>query len=135
MSRLNFNVVQIGSEIMTGRKRIAIDVTLVEEFAGEGLTQEQIAHSLGISPRTLDKRKADSAEFADAIKRGKARGIQFVANALMALIKDGNVPATIFYLKCRAGWRETDKPDTLSVSTGDKLIIEVERISADKKNG
>lgn len=42
---------------------------MVESLAAQGLTNQQIADSLGISERTLQNRKKDNAEFAKAIKK------------------------------------------------------------------
>ena len=86
--------------------RIKIDLKEVTRLASLGLTQEQIAASLGISARTLESRKAESAEFADAIKAGQAQGISEIANALWTNAKNGNVTAQIFFLKARAKWKD-----------------------------
>ncbi|MDV3239075.1 MAG: LuxR family transcriptional regulator [Gammaproteobacteria bacterium] len=88
------------------RPRIEIDLAEVERLASLGLTQEQIAASLGISERTLRNRKESSAEFADAIKAGQAKGISEVANALWTNAMGGNVTAQIFFLKARAKWKD-----------------------------
>lgn len=72
------------------------------------MTQEQIAAALGISERTLRSRKGEIADFADAIKRGKAKGIALVTNKLMESIKGGNMTGMIFFLKTQAGWKETN---------------------------
>ena len=69
------------------------------------MTQEQIASALGISERTLRSRKVEIADFADAIKRGKAKGIALVTNKLMESIKGGNMTGMIFFLKTQAGWK------------------------------
>ena len=86
--------------------RIIIDLKEVTRLASLGLTQEQIAASLGISPRTLESRKAGNAEFAAAIKEGQAKGIAEVANALWQNATGGNVTAQIFFLKARAKWKD-----------------------------
>lgn len=111
------------------KPKIDIDLTKVEALAANGLTQQQIADSLGISERTLQNRKRDSAEFADAIKRGRNKGIAFVTNSLMNKIKSGNVTAMIFYLKTQAGWRETKE---LEVS-GDVFVPQmIELVALDE---
>jgi transposase len=89
------------------RHKTEIDYAKVELLAAQGLTHAQIADALGISEDTVTRRKKDTAEFADAIKRGQAKGIGLVTNKLMEQVKSGNTTAIIFYLKCRAGWRET----------------------------
>ena len=93
---------------MITKPKIHIDLKQVESLAANGLTQEQIAAALGISERTLRSRKGDNADFADAIKRGKAKGIALVTNKLMESIKGGNMTGMIFFLKTQAGWKETN---------------------------
>lgn len=91
------------------KPKIEIDLSMVESLATQGLTNQQIADSLGISERTLQNRKKDNAEFAEAIKKGKAKGIAVVTNALMKKIKSGNVTAMIFFLKTQGGWKENNQ--------------------------
>ncbi|MFC1079591.1 antitoxin Xre-like helix-turn-helix domain-containing protein [Pasteurella multocida] len=93
------------------KPKIEIDLDTVEKLSANGLTQQQIADALGISERTLRNRKSNSADFADAIKRGKAKGIAFVTNKLMEQIKSGNTTAMIFFLKSQAGWKEKQEID------------------------
>ena len=94
---------------MITKPKIQIDLKQVESLAANGLTQEQIASALGISETTtLHQRKRDSADFAAAIKRGKAKGIALVTNKLMESIKGGNMTGMIFFLKTQAGWKETN---------------------------
>lgn len=80
----------------------------VEALAAQGLTEEQIAHAMGISQDTLARRKAEYADFREAIKKGKAKGIAQISNALFIKAKNGDTTAQIFFLKARAGW--SDKP-------------------------
>ncbi len=88
-------------------RKLDIDVAEVERLAGLGLTQEEIALSLGVADRTLYSRKVENADFADAIKRGKAQANGLVSNVLFELCKAGNVTAIIWYEKTRRGL--TDK--------------------------
>ena len=89
------------------KPKIEINIKQVEGLAARGLTQQQIADSLGISESTLYTNKRENVDFAEAIKRGKAKGIATVTNKLFAKIEEGNLTATIFYLKTQAGWKET----------------------------
>lgn len=56
---------------------------LVEGWARDGLTDEQIAHNLGISTTTLYEWKKDYTEFADSLKKGKEVVDRLVENALL----------------------------------------------------
>ena len=53
-----------------------------EALAAQGLTLEQIASVLGISYQTLNERRKEYTDFAEAIKRGKNKGIAQVSNKL-----------------------------------------------------
>ena len=86
-----------------GRKRIDVDINEVERLAGLGLTQEEIALSLGIARMTLESRKRENELFVEAIKRGKARANQQVANVLYEKATGGDMTAVIWWEKTRAG--------------------------------
>lgn len=55
----------------------------LEEWSRNGLTDEQIAHNIGIARQTLYEWKNSYPDIADAIKRGKAVIDQQVENALL----------------------------------------------------
>jgi hypothetical protein len=68
-----------------GQPALIIDETICEHaeaLASQGLTKQQIALALGIGESTLYEKQAKFPEFKDAIKRGQAKGIAKVANAL-----------------------------------------------------
>lgn len=94
---------------METKPRIQIDLRKVEEYAQVCDNEEEIANALGISYSTLQSRKRENEEFKTAIKRGKAKANVFVGGKLMEKIKAGDTACTIFYLKARCGWRETQK--------------------------
>jgi transposase-like protein len=58
-------------------------LTLVQAWARDGLTNEQIAHNLGISHDTLYRYQKEHSEFSDALKRGKEVVDIEVENALL----------------------------------------------------
>lgn len=89
-----------------GKPRLEIDLARVTELASRGLTHEQIAAALGISRSTLQARKAEGGQFALAIEKGQALGIEEVSNALFQNAIGGNVTAQIFFLKARAKWKD-----------------------------
>ena len=88
------------------------DLEKVKQLAAIGLNNEQIARALGISPTTLYERKAEYAEFAEAIKDGAAIGVATIGNALFQSAKNGNTTAQVFFMKCRGGMHETVINDT-----------------------
>jgi hypothetical protein len=84
----------------SGRKRIKIDLEQVENLASRGLGNSQIARALGVSWDTIDRNRKRSADFEGALKRGKAKGLAQVTNALFESATEKNsVVAQIFYLK------------------------------------
>lgn len=99
-----------------GRRRKPIDLKKLEYYASFCDNETEIAHALGISVSKLDKDKAANPEIVEAIARGKTKGHAKVKAKLMELIEQGNLGAIIFWLKCRAGYRETQKIETENVS-------------------
>ena len=116
---------------MITKPKIHIDLKQVESLAANGLTHEQIAAALGISESTLTKRKRESADFTDAIKRGKAKGIAVVTNKLMESIKGGNMTGMIFFLKTQAGWKETNVQEHTGAN-GTALIPSAKQMTTDE---
>ena len=93
------------------KREIPIDLKKVEEFAQVCDSEEEIALALGISYSTLRRRKRDSEQFEQAIKRGRSKANVFVGGKLMQKIKDGDTASIIFYLKSRCGWREVNRTE------------------------
>ena len=83
-------------------------VALIEGWAKDGLTQQQIAENLGIGLTTLKDYMKKSPSIATAIKKGKEVTDYQVENALFKSAINGNVTAMIFWLKNRRPdkWRD-----------------------------
>ena len=73
-------------------------LTLVEGWARDGLTNEQIAHNLGISTALLYKYQKEHIEFLETLKKGKEVIDYQVENALLKNALEGNVTAQIYWL-------------------------------------
>ena len=73
----------------------------VENMAAGGCTQKQIAAKLGISEETFRVKKKYFPAFSHAIKKGQAKALPCIENALFQSAMNGNVRAIIFYLKNR----------------------------------
>ena len=102
----------------------------VENLMTKGLTKEQAAGMLGVSVSTFMLHQSENSEFSEAIKRGQARGIDAVTNALFEnATVDRNVPSIIFYLKNRAGW--VDKQE-VATTVEQKHVIDLTRIPDDQ---
>ena len=81
---------------------------LLEGWARDGLTDEQIAHNMGIATSTLYDWKKKYPEISEALKKGKEVVDIEVENALLKSALEGNITAQIFWLKNRKPnrWRE-----------------------------
>lgn len=85
---------------------------LLEGWARDGLTDEQIAQNMGIAVGTLYLWKKSHVEICEALKKGKEVVDFQVENALVQAALDGNVTAQIFWLKNRRPDKFRDKPET-----------------------
>lgn len=113
-----------------GRKKIVIpkeDIDKIEAMAARGLTEEQIFHNLGYKRDVFYLNKKSNPDISDAIKRGQNKGIALVSNIIFDKAIKGNVTAAIFYLKCRAGWKETQVIETNDDKNTDKGKYEATR--------
>lgn len=101
---------------------------LIEGWARDGLTDDQIAHNIGINVATLYKWKNAHSEICDALKKSKEVADRAVENALYKKALSGDTTAIIFWLKNRRpnDWR--DKRETQlsgNVQTvPDRLVID-----------
>lgn len=80
----------------------------VERMAKLGLTLDEIAYILRISPKTLDRRLEDDESVRLAYDTGRAIAKETVVGKLFEKIESGNIAAIIFWLKTQAKWREKD---------------------------
>lgn len=85
-------------------------LTLLEGWARDGLTDEQIAHNMGIAVSTLYEWKNKFSEISDTLKKGKEVVDYQIENALRDSALSGNVTAQIFWLKNRRPDKWRDKP-------------------------
>ena len=96
----------------------------MEVLASRGLTNEQICEYLGVSHETLYQRIKEYPEITEALKRGKAKGIAEISNTLFNQAKEGNVTASIFWLKCNAGWKEPTIVKVSGDEDGDPIRVQ-----------
>ena len=74
----------------------------VRALSGYGVPQDGIAIHIGIDAKTLRK------HFRDELDRGSVEATAKVAQTLFHLATvEKNVACVIFWMKARAGWRET----------------------------
>ncbi len=85
-------------------------LTLLEGWARDGLTDEQIAKSCGITSTTLYDWKNRFPEISETLKKGKEVVDYQVENALLKKALTGDTTAQIFWLKNRRPDKWRDKP-------------------------
>lgn len=98
---------------------------LLQGWARDGLSDEQIAHNMGINAATLYTWKNKYNKINEALKKGKEVADYEVENALYKAALEGNTTAAIFWLKNRkpAQWRDKPQEQTQSESEQfDRLI-------------
>lgn len=85
---------------------------LIEGWARDGLTEEQIAHNMGIHRSTLFRWRKQSEDICNALKRTKEIVDREVENALYKKALSGDVTAMIFWLKNRKYIEWRDRKET-----------------------
>ena len=110
---------------------------LLEGWARDGLTDEQIAHNIGINVATLYGWKKKYSEINNALKKGKEVIDYLVENALCKNALKGDTTAQIFWLKNRRPDKWRDKRDvnvngeigtTVKDLTDEQLDAEIQNI-------
>ena len=100
---------------------------LLEGWARDGLTNEQIANNIGINAKTLYEWKNKESKISNVLKRAREVVDYEVENALLKSALEGNVTAQIFWLKNRKKeqWREKQEYNNdEELSKLDKLLEE-----------
>ena len=85
------------------------------------LTSEQIADYFGISRRSWFRILERDEKVLALYKKGKARAFANIAGNLVTKAQAGDLGAQIFYLKTKAGWKETQKVEGAG-EAGDHVI-------------
>ena len=94
---------------------------LVKTLAAVGTRQTDIARIIGIrSPKTLRK------YFRVELDRGGPEANSNVAQTLYKKATGGDTTAAIFWLKCRAGWRERGNFDS-SAAPAPPFLVSLDR--------
>ena len=100
---------------------------LLQGWARDGLTEEQIAHNIGITRETLRVWKKKYSGISGALKKGKEVVDIAVENALLKKALSGDTTAMIFWLKNRKAdrWRDRHESaiDMLGGNMGDFTIV------------
>ena len=94
---------------------------LLEGWARDGLTDEQIAHNIGISTSTLNNWKNMYVVILESLKKGNEVVDYAVENALLKNALKGDTTAQIYWLKNRRPDKWRDKPGYEDTRELDKL--------------
>lgn len=105
-------------------------VLLLQGWARNGLTNEQIASNMEIAVSTLWEWRKKSAKISNALKIGKDEADIQVENALYKAALEGNTTAMIFWLKNRRSkeWRDKVQQE-ITTESAVKLVIDNNELS------
>ena len=99
------------------------NLILLQGWARDGLTDEQIADNMGITGSTLYEWKKKYPEISEALKKGKEVIDYQVENALLQKALNGDTGAICFWLKNRRPDTWRDKPQDPNDGAG--VIAEI----------
>lgn len=104
---------------------------LLEGWARDGLTYEQIAHNMGIGLTTLKEWRQKDTTISSTLKKGREVVDYEVENALLKSALEGNTTAQIFWLKNRRKQQWRDKVeysnDNGELNKLDELLKEIKK--------
>lgn len=105
-------------------------ILLLQGWARNGLTNEQIASNMSIGITTLWEWRKKSPKIANALKIGKDEADIQVENALYKAALEGNTTAMIFWLKNRRSkeWRDKIQQE-ITTESAVKLVIDNNELS------
>jgi len=109
-------------------------LSLIEKWARDGLTEEQIAKNLGISKSTLNFYKTEHPDFLDSIKRGREPFIAEVENALVNRALGMEHKESKTYIRDEGGKVTRYKEETMKYYPPDVAACNIILKNKDKKN-
>lgn len=107
------------------------NLTLLEGWKRNGLTDDQIASNMGIAPRTLAYWKQNHVQILQALKVGREQANFVVERELFKKAVNGNTTAMIFWLK--NNWRDKYNDSELSPEERKLAIARMEKLKADTR--
>ena len=92
----------------------------IEFHASRGLSQQQICHALGFSETWWYDAKQKNSEISESFKRGQAKGLADVSNAIYEQAMSGSTGAACFYLKNRDPdrWSDVKYVNAVQINVG-----------------
>ena len=111
---------------------------LLEGWARDGLTEEQISTNMGIGRTTLYEWKQKEPNIANTLKKGREVVDFEVENALLKNALDGNVTAQIFWLKNRKKeqWREKIEvnDEEKEIQNAKNIVVKIKEVANEQRN-
>lgn len=108
------------------------NLILLEGWKRNGLTDEQIAHNIGISINTLNKWKQRYVQIRQALKIGHEAANMAVERELFKRAMKGNTTAMIFWLK--NNWRDKYNDSELSPEERKLAVARMKKLEVETKN-
>ena len=92
----------------------------VEQLATRGLSQKQVCHALGFSETWWHAKKQEFSELGEFYKKGQAKGLAEVSNALYEQALSGSTGAACFFLKNRDPdrWSDLKSENAVQINVG-----------------
>ena len=92
----------------------------VEHLAARGLSQQQVCHALGFSETWWYDAKQKNSDISESFKRGQAKGLAEVSNAIYEQALNGSTGAACFYLKNRDPdrWSDVKSVNAVQINVG-----------------
>lgn len=113
-------------------------LTLLEGWARDGLTYEQIAKNMGIGLTTLKEWRQKEPTIQSTLKKGREVVDYEVENALLKNALEGNVTAQIFWLKNRKKdqWREKveSNDEEKEIQNAKDIVVKIREIANEQRN-
>ena len=97
---------------VTGRPRATIDLAQITALAQIQCTDYELALVIGVSERTIERRKKSDEKFLEAYEKGRAEGRTSLRKWQFEAAKNRNITMLIWLGKQYLG--QTDKTDLLS---------------------
>ena len=107
------------------------NLILLQGWKRNGLTDEQIAGNIGVTPRTLENWKKKYVQIFRALKVGKEQANFAVEGKLFQRAMSGNTTAMIFWLK--NNWRDKYNDSELSPEERKLATARMEKLKADTR--
>ena len=92
----------------------------VEQLATRGLSQKQVCDVLGFSETWWHAKKQEISELGEFYKKGQAKGLAEVSNALHEQAISGSTGAACFFLKNRDPdrWSDVKSVNAVQINVG-----------------